>query len=149
MKVFLSVLCLMLQVQSEVAFKSAEEFELTLEYAFKTRSHDPNNVSTYGQTATQLPYLILNLQILKLASTESRIRVVDNFYHVLLNKKASANDIFKLDMGFTDDMKDRVTADTITILFLASNKKDVISKIVIHVKEDGTFLVNDERRGRF
>jgi len=50
-------------------------------------------------------------------------------------------------MGYTDDIKGRVTEHEYTVYFLSKDKKPV-SRIVIYFQEDGTFLVNGEKRGR-
>jgi hypothetical protein len=51
-------------------------------------------------------------------------------------------------MGYTDDMKDRVTAYEYTVHFM-DNDRNEISCILISVSADGSFLVNNEKRGKF
>jgi hypothetical protein len=51
-------------------------------------------------------------------------------------------------MGFTTDMKDRVTPYEYVLIFY-DKKKNEISKIVIFIGEDGAFIVNGEKRGQF
>ena len=55
--------------------------------------------------------------------------------------------VLKLDLGFTDDIKDRVGAYEYTVFFL-NEDKDQVSKIVIYFEKDGTYLVNGETRGK-
>jgi hypothetical protein len=54
----------------------------------------------------------------------------------------------QLEVGFTDDVKDRVTPHHY-FLTLVSPKKTETSKIEILIEEDGTFFVNGEKRGKF
>jgi hypothetical protein len=56
--------------------------------------------------------------------------------------------VLALDMGFTDDMIDRVHAHEYTLTFIDANKLPV-NRIVINVAEDGSFFVNGEKRGKF
>jgi hypothetical protein len=55
--------------------------------------------------------------------------------------------LIKLDMGFTDDIKDQVAANQYIILFLSKDKTP-LSKIEILFQRDGTYLVNGEKRGK-
>jgi hypothetical protein len=56
--------------------------------------------------------------------------------------------VLPLDIGYTDDVKDRLVASQYTITFLGEEKNQ-ISRIVIFIDKDGTFFVNDEIRGKF
>jgi hypothetical protein len=85
---------------------------------------------------------------LKLDPEEVKVRIVDNKMKVVYNRKVKQDEIVPFVMGFTDDMKDRVTAHEFTVIFMTSAKKE-LSRILITVNEDGTFLVNDEKRGKF
>ena len=51
-------------------------------------------------------------------------------------------------MGFTDDVKAHVSPYEISIIFASKEKKE-ISRIHLLIQEDGTFLVNGEKRGKF
>ncbi len=149
--------CLLVFVQNEVPFKPKNEFEVKLKYAFK---HRPDSgVTTFHYEASEqdegrqngtnmLPYLELKVKILTTASEEVRVKVVNNLNNNAINKKIQDGSEFIIDMGFTDDVKDRVTAHEY-IIYLQNDKRKEQSKIVIFVKEDGTFLINDEVRGRF
>ena len=144
--------------QSDLVFKPNEEFQLETDFKFKARqATDPSTVS-FVETREEhdekkyhgapLPYLILNFKILKFANGEERVKVVNTLGEVLLNKKAASATTFKLDLGFTDDMKDRVTPYDYKVYFLSGDKK-ALSYIHLVIQEDGTFLVNDEQRGKF
>ncbi len=149
--------CLLVFVQNEVPFKAKNEFEVKLNYAFKQRP--PSSVTTFRYDATEqdqerqngtnmLPYLELKVKILTTASEEVRVKVVNNLNNNAISKKIQDGSEFAIDMGFTDDVKDRVTAHEY-IIYLQNDKRKEQSKIVIFVKEDGTFLINDEVRGKF
>jgi hypothetical protein len=67
----------------------------------------------------------------------------------LVNKKLKHPlTTFPLVIGYTDDVKDRVTPHEYILTFLSEDKTP-LSRIVIFIDEDGTFAVNGEKRGRF
>lgn len=141
-------------VLQEIPFKGKEEFEVKLDYQFKQRPlpdlntvdlgrvHDPRGASTV------LPYLILNIKIRELEGEKMRLRITNNREDRTAQRRVSAGQVIELDLGFTDDMKDRVTAHKHTLTFIDEHKTPV-NRIVIEVQEDGTFLVNGENRGKF
>lgn len=144
--------------QTEVPYKPSGEFQIEVEYKFKQRPLVDNSASVNfdetrkdhdrKQTSALLPYLVLKLKLLKLSEEEVRIKGVDNMGDVRITKKAELDRMYKLDLGFTDDMKDKVTANEYTILFMSLERKEH-SRIHLFVGEDGTFLVNGEKRGKF
>ena len=136
--------------QDEVPFKPNDEFDLKLNFEFKTRVTDTSvafNDGSARKPSGPLPYLNINLKVLKLGTGEVRVRVTRNKGDNILSRKAEADMQIKLDMGFTDDIKDQVTANQYTILFL-SKEKIPLSKIEILFQKDGTYLVNGEKRGK-
>lgn len=150
------LLYLFIFVQDQIPFKPKEEFEVKLNYAFKSRPA-PDHPSFRFDSETKdrdnqnsssiLPYLILNLKVVKASSAEVRLKVVSNQDASVLAKKIKDGFEFPIDIGFTDDVKDRVTAHEYTVYFLDDDKKEQ-SKIVIFVEADGSFLVNGEIRGK-
>ena len=133
----------------EVPFKPNEEFDLKLNFEFKTRTSD-NNVAysnAVKKPSGPLPYLNIDLKVLKLGAEEVRVRVTRNKGESVLTKKAAADMLIRLDLGFTDDIKDQITANEYVILFL-SKEKTPLSKIEILFQKDGTYLVNGEKRGK-
>lgn len=137
--------------QDSIPFKPNDQFELTTAFTFKTRSKTEDQVNWSAQPkdmSTQLPYLEVTVKILVLDTAEARIRITNNHGDVLANKKVNSGDRFALDMGFTDDMKDRTHAHEYIFHFVSENKKTELSRIVIHVAEDGRFFVNGEQRGK-
>lgn len=143
--------------QEDIPFKPNEEFEIKLEYEFKPRPPGDKDNSVYfsesqkehdrRNSSSMLPYLKLNVKVLKSAPEEDRLRVVRNIDNVGFNRRIVEGEEFQIDMGFTDDMKDRVKPYEYTI-FLLSAKKKKISRIVILVDKDGSFFINREKRGK-
>ena len=137
--------------QDDAPYKSNDEFELKLDLQFKQRpksetkvEFDRRTLPTGGMNA---PYLYLSLKVLKVTPEEVRIKVLKNNTQTLLARKFDPNVVLKLDLGFTDDIKDRVTAHQYLITFL-SKEKSALSRIEIFFETDGTYLVNGEKRGK-
>jgi len=138
--------------QDETPYKSNDEFELKLDLQFKQRPKDDYNKiemdrRTLPTSGMNAPYLYLNLKVLKAVPEEVRVKVVKNSSEPLLSRKFDPNVVLKLDLGFTDDIKDRVEAHQYVVTFLSKNK-DELSRIEIFFEKDGTFLVNGEKRGK-
>jgi hypothetical protein len=155
----LAFLFIILSVQEPAPpLKASNEFKLELEYKFKARPAAENTFIDLTETVSEkekrtqstspLPYLIVHLTFNKLSDQEVRVRCTDNNKKNRLSKKAETGKIYTVDLGFTEDMKDRVTAYEY-VFILQSPEKTETSQIVLRVEEDGTFLVNGERRGKF
>lgn len=139
----------------DVRYKPAAEFDIKLNYEFKTRVINENSAiypsepGNVRRTSTSvLPYLGINLTMVKLQPEEVRLRIITNTGQSIYGRKVKEGDIAQVDMGFTDDMKDRVSPHEYTFTFLTADRREV-SRIVMTVGEDGTFLVNNEKRGKF
>ena len=139
----------------EIPLKPKEEFEVKLDYQFKQRpTADPNTVSLGESGKSQrtssgvLPYLILNIRMLALPDEKTRVIITTNLTERPVTKKVSLNTVLALDMGFTDDMIDRVHAHEYTLTFIDADKVPA-NRIIINVAEDGSFFVNGEKRGKF
>lgn len=137
--------------QETIPFKPNDEFELKMDYGFRQRTFDHTKAVDFSEKPSRntgpLPYLELDLRLLVLNADEERILINNNKGKVILNKKLKDGLLVKMDLGYTDDMKDRVTAHEYKVLLLNADKSP-ISQILIHVAEDGTFLVNGEVRGK-
>jgi hypothetical protein len=140
----------------ELPFKPKEEFEIKLDYKFKQRPSPEHSVVNLSETRADferrtsndmLPYLILQVKMLKL-NDETRVRVSNNLDSKAFTKKIEEGIVVPLDLGFTADVKDKVTANEYVLTFLSPGKSQV-SRILIHVDQDGSFFVNGEKRGRF
>ena len=144
-------------ILQDVRYKPSDEFDVKLQYEFRQRLiHDNSTVYPSDGTgaggrktsSTMLPYLDIKLTMLKLQPQEVRLRIVNNKGESVYGRKVKQGDVAPINMGFTDDVKDRVSAHEYTACFLTADRKE-ISRIVITIKEDGTFLVNNEKRGKF
>ena len=151
------LLILALFIVQDIPLKPADEFNIKLDYNFRSRPAADYNTVVLGETPRGykqrtsegvLPYLILHVTPLKLPSEKMRVRVSNNRDDRALQKKIEVNSDIELDLGFTDDMKDRVTPHEYALTFLDGEKAPV-DKIVINIAEDGSFFVNGEKRGKF
>lgn len=143
---------------TEVPFKPKDEFEVLIDYQFKQRpATDPYTVdfteTKEDRTKKQYgggirPYLILTIKLVKLSDLEVKVRALNNDGKLILNKKVSADDLLKIDMGFTDDIKDRVGPYEVNVMFYSRDKMET-SRIKMLVEENGNFLVNGDIRGKF
>ena len=97
--------------------------------------------------SASLPYLKLLIRIFKVQSGEVKLKVVQDDLSIILSKKISHITEFKLEPGFTDDIKDRISGYKHVIQFYSSDKK-VMSQIVIEFDTDGNYFVNGEKRGK-
>ena len=141
----------------EIPFKPKEEFTVDLNYTFKERPASSattfeykDGVEVRNKATGPLPYLGFKIKITKAAPEEVRFKAINNNGRLLLSGKIKVDDVILLDMGFLDDIKDREKDTTYEIsLITYTDKRKEINRIHIIVLEDGTFLVNDEKRGKF
>jgi hypothetical protein len=142
--------------QEEIPYKPSSEYEVIIDYKFEDRPAVARSNSDYrdggessrNTTSGPLPYLKLELKLLTLGSEEVKVRVVDSQDKLVLGRKATAGMVIKLDVGFIADVKDRVEPNEYTVL-LYSSSKQVTSRIHLIIMEDGTFLVNEVKKGKF
>jgi hypothetical protein len=139
----------------DIPFKKEEEFSIKVQLEFKSRPPaDAERIQVIETLAeyqkrtatTPLPYLYLNLTFTKLGSDEVRF-IVSKGGKAYINRKAELNKEIKLDIGFTDDIKDRTLDPEYVITLLSADKKPV-SRIVIYFSESGDYIVNGTKRGR-
>lgn len=141
----------------DLPYKPKEQFEIKLDYKFRQRpSEDLSSSINLNETRAErdrrtsndlLPYLILQVKILKL-NNEARYRLSNNMTEKAPAKKIEEGSTIYIDLGFTADVKDRVTPHEYIITFLSPEKSET-SRIQIQVDDDGGFFVNGEKRGRF
>ena len=132
----------------DVPKKVKEEFEVKIELKFRERpSKDASTVNVSGKTALTgtSSYLSINFKML-ISNNETRLKTVHG--NKEKSRKIEVNEVVKIPMGFVDDLKSKDEPHQITLLLL-SEKKEPISIITLSVEEDGTFLVNGEKRGKF
>jgi hypothetical protein len=146
---------------TEVPFKAKSEFEVKIDLNFKQKENDfdTSNKVTLDYTETkdqkerrlsgnQLPYLALKIKFTLLSDQEEKVKIINNLGKTIYSKKADLKTVIKLDVGFIDDVKDEVTPNVYDVILLNSQKREV-GRINITISKDGTFLVNNEKRGKF
>lgn len=153
----INLILFLLFVQSEVPYKPSNEFELKMDFSIQERSRaDPYTLS-YDQSKEDrahkdkggsLPYLKIKLKVLTISNNEVRIKATDSNRNLISNKKITAGTEVIINWGFTEDIKDKIVSNEFTVLFLNADKKPV-SRIFMTIQEDGTFFVNEEKRGKF
>lgn len=134
-----------------------EDFEIKFDLSFKHRSSTEHTSVRVEETVEErqrrlstnpLPYLTLVVTILNIHPEEVRLKVIKDDLHTMLNKKKIKNALeFTIDVGFTDDVKDRISGYKHVIQFYSADKK-VKSIIRIEFDEEGNYWVNGERRGK-
>lgn len=144
-------------LQEAVPHKPSDEFEIKIDYKFEERPVEDRNKIQFDASTNEknkntktgpLPYLKLNLTLLKLGSEEVKIKAVNSNDKTVFNRKATVGEVINMDIGFIDDVKDREAPHEFIVL-LYSKSKQPISRIHLLIMEDGTFMVNDQKRGKF
>jgi hypothetical protein len=141
----------------EVPYKPQTEFEIKFDMSFKQRDvfADKSTVKldeTRGEyqkrTSTDpLPFLVLHIKLTKIHPAEAKSKIVRDDGIIVYNKKIEEGQIIKLEVGFTDDIKDQIKGFKHEVQFLSTDKR-IQSKILIEFDKDGNYFVNDEKRGR-
>ena len=141
--------------QEEIPFKPKDDFEVKFDLTFRQRTYEAKSVYIDETRAEHqkrtnlapLPYLKLIVKVKRVQPEEIKLKVVRDDKSTILTKKTESDMEFKLDVGFTDDIKDRISGYKHVIQFLSS-KKDVISRIVIEFDKEGNYFVIGEKRGK-
>ncbi len=156
------LLLVLIVFQEVVPFKPTKEFEVKIDLSFKEKKKQgdgsqSNFTVDYAETVeqrnqklsgNQLPYLALNIKFNLLSADEEKVKIVNNLGKIVYSKKADVNTVIRLDLGYIDDVKDEVTPNDYDVILLNSEKRE-IDRINIKISKDGTFLVNNEKRGKF
>ncbi|MEQ9591304.1 MAG: hypothetical protein RLN86_01835 [Cyclobacteriaceae bacterium] len=151
MKSFLVLLIATILLQDGLPLKPEADFELKLDYEFRNKPGidrfeiDYSNTKEYS--GGTLPYLKVNIKLLQLEEGEEKVKIITNLGNRIYSRKASLDKVIELDLGFTDDLKDRVAPHEYNVIFFNSSGDK--SFINLFVDEDGAFLVNGEKRGKF
>jgi hypothetical protein len=137
--------------QEALPFKPNDEFEAKIDLSFKQRSSDATNTFSFEEShkkrtmGTPIAFLAINFKVLK-ADGEVKVKVIKG-----RNEKTSKikmGTLMKLEMGFIEDIKSNGEPAHIVLRFMNDQKKET-SQVDFLVNEDGTFLVNGEKRGKF
>ncbi len=143
--------------QEVVPYKPANEFEVIIDYKFEERPAIDRTKVEYDVSTDErnrkaisgpLPYLKLQLKFLKLNNEEVKVRMINSNGNLVFNRKVSEGTVIKLDVGFIDDVKDRVSPYEFTATLYSDSRKGT-SRIHLAILEDGTFMVNEEKKGKF
>lgn len=137
--------------QTNIPFKPDDEFEFKLDYEFRNKPGidrfevDWSNTQKYSEGT--LPFLTVRIKPLKLSDQEEKVKILTNLGNRIYYRKAEVNKEIEVEMGFTDDLKDHVGAYAYDIIF--TSKREDVSHINLYVEEDGTFLINGVKKGKF
>jgi hypothetical protein len=132
----------------EVPFKLKEEYETKIEVVFKAREvRSPNSVNLEGEQFSKglISFLYIHFKIL-VSNGEKRIRIIHGRKDKI--RKIEVNENIDLEMGFIEDLKSKESSGMVTLILL-TEKKEPVSKVILSIEEDGTFLVNGVKRGKF
>ena len=156
MKVALA-LVLAFSFLQDVPFKDESEFSIDIDYQLKKRPADKNTMQlTYNQQynynrssdGEAIPFLGLSITVKKANPDEVKLKVFNNDSFTMHNKKIVEGAKIKFELGYIEDIKSGKEANEFFVHFL-NPKKKVVSRIHMIIQEDGTFLVNNEVRGKF
>ncbi|MBX2957132.1 MAG: hypothetical protein KF846_13300 [Cyclobacteriaceae bacterium] len=140
----------------DIPYKPDDEFSIRMDLKFKLRPQSASNTVNVSETmaeyqkrnsTNQLPYLILYVNVKHVNQGEIRMRVLRDGKNTINNKKIELDKEFKIEVGFTDDAKDKISGYEHIIYFMDADKKD-INRIVITIDPNGDYFVNGQKRGR-
>ena len=103
-----------------VPYLSSDEFDFELDYNFKTKPSNVKDVAfsekELNNSTENLPYVKMKIMLKNTSEDQFRYKVLTNKSETKLNRKIKGNDDFVIDMGFSDDIKDRVHAHQFSVL---------------------------------
>jgi len=137
--------------ESNVPYLSSDDFDFELDYNFKTKPSNMKDVA-YSQkdlnpSTDNLPYVKMKILLKNTSSDHYRYKVITNKRETKVNRKVKGNDDFVIEMGFSDDIKDRVHAHQFSV-FIYNKNKDPLSKIVIEFSANGDMFINEKLMGK-
>lgn len=142
--------------QEAVPYKPKDEFQIEVKFDLRQKPLADRSTINFEETIAEqnkhssalLPYLIVNVKFLKFRPEEVRVKAFKSDGTLLNNKKAKEGLLVEIDLGYTDDVKDHVSANEYRIYTYSEEKKEVFL-IHLKVENDGTFKVNGEPNGKF
>lgn len=154
---YTALITFLIYIQEDAPFKAKEDFEIKFDLSFKQRSHSDDNKTVHlnetradhekRTSATPLPYLKLMVKVIRVSADEVKLKVIKDDANAVLSKKVESGMEFKLELGYTDDIKDRISGYKHVIQFLSSDKR-ILSRILIEFDDEGNYFVNGEKRGK-
>jgi hypothetical protein len=150
--IYFVLLCLTSTAQVDLPFKPNDEFEAKIDLSFKERKGEDVNTFKFNDDTRKkktvgkpIAFLAINFKMLK---ANGAIKVKSIQGNQGKTQKIKENIIVHLEMGFLEDIKSTDVPNELVLNFLDDQKKE-ICKVVFLITEDGTFLVNGEKRGKF
>ncbi|MEQ8245670.1 hypothetical protein [Fulvivirga sp.] len=137
--------------EANVPFLSPDDFDFELDYNFKTKPYNVKDVAyserELNNSTENLPYVKMKIILKNTSEDQFRYKVHTNKSDIILNRKIKGNDDFVIDMGFADDIKDRVHAHQFSVI-IYNKDKDPLSKIVIEFSVNGDMFINEKLMGK-
>ena len=153
---FILVIGLFIQPFQDIPYKPDNEFEIRLDMKFKSRPTAEINKLDFVETTAErekrmdagsLPYVSLFVNIKEVNQGEVRMKIYQDGKSTSVNRKVELDKEFKIEIGYSDDAKDKISGYEYIINFLSIDKME-INKIVITIESNGDYLVNGQKRGR-
>lgn len=136
---------------TDVPYKPSGDFSFKLDFQFKSRPMDNKKIyeaEAQMVNSSPLPFLKLNVEMIKLAPEEVKVKLSTNKDKLVFARKVTEGTVVEIPFGFTDDVKDEITPNTYTLTLLDKDKNE-LSRIVFYIDKEGTFFVNGEKQGKF
>lgn len=137
--------------QDSLRYKPSDEFEAKIDLSFKKRASDGINTFKFSESAkkrtmdTPIAFLTIHFKILKL-NNEVKMKVLRG--REGRTTKIKVGSVEKIEMGFIEDIKSNGQPAHIILRFLNDQKVETC-QVILMIDEDGTFLVNGQKRGKF
>jgi hypothetical protein len=150
--IYFALLCVTSTAQVELPFKPNDEFEAKIDLSFKERKGEDVNTFKFNDDTGKkktvgrpIAFLAINFKMLK-ANGAIKVKSIQGVQGK--TQKIKENIVVHLEMGFLEDIKSTDVPNELVLNFLDDQKIE-ICKVVFLITEDGTFLVNGEKRGKF
>lgn len=154
MRIFSTILfCIQLHlaVSQDIPYRDETTYKLSLKMEFKTEparsSNEVDLVNVIDRNSGPQLYLNASLELLTLSEGDYRIKIFNGENGLLTSKKLKTPTTFLFKLGYANHMKIGKSPNLFTIQFINKEKK-VISQIILEIKEDGDFMVNNKRFGK-
>src|SRR5688572_11658538 len=115
--------------QDQIHTKPSREFEISTKYELRRKPVSEAKIvfiepeQREKESGTDmLPYLIINLKVKKWNNDVTQVRVIDSQNKIYLKKKPTDAGLYAWDMGYIDDIKDKVTSGKFVVQFMADKK---------------------------
>lgn len=137
--------------QDSLRYKPSDEFEAKIDLSFKKREGDGSNTFTFSESTkkrtmdTPIAFLVIQFKVLKL-NDEVKMKILKESGS--RTTKIKVGSVEKIEMGFMEDIKSNGQPAHIILRFLNDQKVETC-QVILMIEEDGTFLVNGQKRGKF